>query len=203
MLYLVYVCVLLIGYLVGSIPTGYWIVKHKTGIDIREKGSGSTGATNVSRVLGKKWFFIVMFLDMLKGFLPVLAMKLFMGDDFCVVCMAFGLIIGHSRSCFLKGKGGKSVAIGLGILFALNWFSGVIVFMIWAMIVQIFKYVSVGSMVAFVIAPIVLWICSASSWYVWYCIIASAYIIYRHQENIHRLLKHQENKISWENKHLL
>lgn len=199
MFYLICVCALLIGYFVGSIPTGYLIVKKKTGIDIREVGSGSTGATNVSRVLGKPWFFIVMLLDMLKGFLPVLATKLLLVSDICVVCMALGIIIGHSRSCFLKGKGGKSVATGMGILFALDWLSGLVVFLLWAVIVQTTKYVSVGSIIVFIMAPIVLWLCGASMWYVAYGAISSVYIVYRHCENIQRLLKHQENKISWKN----
>ena len=190
---------MLIGYFVGSIPTGYLIVKKKTGIDIREVGSGSTGATNVSRVLGKPWFFIVMLLDMLKGFLPVLATKLLLVSDICVVCMALGIIIGHSRSCFLKGKGGKSVATGMGILFALDWLSGLVVFLLWAVIVQTTKYVSVGSIIVFIMAPIVLWLCGASMWYVAYGAVSSVYIVYRHRENIQRLLKHQENKISWKN----
>lgn len=197
MFYLICVCALLIGYLVGSIPTGYWIVKHKTGIDIREQGSGSTGATNVSRVLGKKWFFIVMFLDMLKGFLPVFVMKLLVGNEVYDVCMALGLIIGHSRTCFLNGKGGKSVATGMGILFALNWLVGLTVFALWALIVQIGKYVSVASIIAFIIAPVLLWLCGAPMWYVGYGIVASLYIICRHRENIQRLIKHQENKIGW------
>lgn len=197
MLYLICVCALLIGYFVGSIPTGYLIVKKKTGIDIRKVGSHSTGATNVSRVLGKKWFFIVMFLDMLKGFLPVLATKLVLANDICEVCMALGIIIGHSHSCFLKGKGGKSVASGLGILLALDWVSGIVVFLVWAVIVQTTKYVSVGSIVAFIIALVALWFCGAPMWYVLYGIISSGYIICRHRENIQRLLNHQENKISW------
>lgn len=199
MLYLIYVCALLTGYLVGSIPTGFLIVKKKKGIDIRKVGSHSTGATNVSRVLGKKWFFIVMFLDMLKGFLPVLATKLVLANDICVVCMALGIIIGHSRSCFLKGKGGKSVAPGLGILLALDWVSGIVVFLVWGVVVQTTKYVSVGSMVAFIIAPVVLWLCGAPMWYVLYGIITASYITYRHHENIQRLFHHQENKISWKN----
>lgn len=198
MLYLICVCALFVGYLVGSIPTGYWIVKHKTGIDIRVKGSGSTGATNVSRVLGKKWFFIVMFLDMLKGFLPVLAMKLFVGNDTSVVCMALGLVIGHSRSFILKGKGGKSVATGMGILFALHWVAGLIVFLVWTMMVQASEYVSKASIFAFMIAPFVLWLCDVPSAYVLYGIVASAYIIYRHRENIMRLHNHTENKIRME-----
>ena len=196
MQYLICASALLIGYIIGSIPTGYWIVKHKTGIDIREKGSGSTGATNVSRVLGKKWFFIVMFLDILKGFMPVLAMKLFMEDDFNIVCLAFGLIIGHSRSCFLKCKGGKSVAIGMGILFALNWVAGLIVFLVWTMMVQASEYVSKASILAFMIAPFALWLCDVPMIYVLYGTVASSYIIYRHRENIKLLNRHTENKIS-------
>ena len=192
------ICALLFGYLIGSIPTGYLIVKKKKGIDIRKIGSGSTGATNVSRVLGKKWFFIVMVLDMLKGFLPVLATKLLIGVDVSAVCMALGLIIGHCRPCFLKGKGGKAVATGMGILIALNWVPGVIVFFIWALIIQIYKYVSVGSIIAFFLAPFILWLCGASTWYILYGIAASAYIIYRHWENIQRLLCHKESKINWD-----
>lgn len=198
MFYLICICALLIGYLVGSIPTGYWIVKHKKGIDIREKGSGSTGATNVSRVLGKKWFFIVMILDMMKGFLPVMVIKLAYGEPIGDVCMALGLIIGHSRSCFLKGKGGKSVATGMGILFALNWVSGLIVFLVWTLVVQTSEYVSKASIFAFIVAPLVLWLCDAPIYYVIYCIVASAYIIYRHKENIKRLHNHTESKIRME-----
>lgn len=192
-----YIVALLLGYLIGSVPTGYLIVKKKTGIDIREVGSGSTGATNVGRVLGKKWFFIVMFLNMLKGFLPVFAMKLLVGNEVYDVCMALGLIVGHSRPCFLNGKGGKSVATGMGVLFALNWLAGLIVFVLWALIVQIGKYVSVASIIAFIISPVLLWLCGASMWYVGYGVVASLYIIYRHRENIQRLIKHQENKIGW------
>ena len=198
MFYLICVGVLLLGYLVGSIPTGYWIVKHKTGIDIRLKGSGSTGATNVSRVLGKKWFFIVMFLDMLKGFLPVLAMKLLYGNDISVVCIALGLILGHSRSCFLKGKGGKSVATGMGTLFALDWISGLVVFFAWILMVQASEYVSKASILAFLVAPFVLWLCDAPMVYVLYGIVALSYIIFRHRENIRRLHDHTENKTRME-----
>lgn len=198
MFYLVCISALLIGYLVGSIPTGYWIVKHKTGIDIREIGSGATGATNVSRVLGKKWFFIVMLLDMLKGFLPVLVTKLLDGNDISVVCIALGLILGHSRSCFLRGKGGKSVATGMGTLFALDWISGLVVFFAWILMVQASEYVSKASIFAFMIAPFVLWLCDVPLAFVLYGIVASAYIILRHRENIRRLHDHTENKIRME-----
>ena len=114
--------VAVIAYLIGSIPTGYIIVKAKTGQDIRTVGSGSTGATNVKRVLGKNYFFLVMLLDALKGALPVILAKLFatvgLSLGLAPVIAAVAVIIGHSKSIFLQFKGGKSVASGVGTILA-------------------------------------------------------------------------------------
>ena len=115
--------VIILSYLIGSIPTGYLIVKSKTGEDIRTIGSGSTGATNVKRVLGKKWFFITLLLDAFKGALPVILAKfLTAGSEYGIapVIAAIAVIIGHSKSCFLNFQGGKSVASGVGTILALN-----------------------------------------------------------------------------------
>ena len=116
---------LVVGYLIGSIPTGYIIVKAKTGEDIRKVGSGSTGATNVKRVLGKKWFFIVMILDAIKGALPVVLAVLFLHAyakyGITPVAAAVAVLVGHSKSIFLKFTGGKSVASGVGTIIALCW----------------------------------------------------------------------------------
>lgn len=197
MFYLACICALLASYLIGSVPTGYWIVKRKKGIDLRNVGSGSTGATNVSRVLGKKWFFIVMLLDILKGFLPVFVAIRYFGNT-VVVFTALGLVVGHSRSCFLKGKGGKSVATGMGTLIALDWVSGLVVFLIWALIVQTSEYVSKASMYAFIVAPFVLYLFSAPMVFILYSIVSMVYIIYRHKDNIKRLHNHTEEKIRME-----
>ena len=133
------------SYLIGSIPTGFLIVKFKKNIDIRTVGSGSTGATNVKRVLGKNWFFIVMILDALKGFVPVfVASKLFGHLHFgsvAVLC-AIGVILGHSKPVFLQFKGGKSVASGVGTIFALSPLTGLAVTIIWATIAWFSKYIS-------------------------------------------------------------
>ena len=98
--------VILASYLIGSIPTGYLIVKIKTGQDIRTVGSGSTGATNVKRVLGKKWFFIVMLLDAFKGALPVILANLYAGKceniGLFPVLAAIAVIIGHSKPNLLR-----------------------------------------------------------------------------------------------------
>ena len=134
----------LIAYLIGSISTGYLIVKAKTNQDIRTIGSGSTGATNVKRVLGKKWFFIVLLLDALKGAIPVLLAKFLTTDPWGIyaVVSAVFVIIGHSKPIFLQFKGGKSVASGVGTILALNFYVGILIAVIWAIITYSSKYVS-------------------------------------------------------------
>ena len=143
------------AYLIGSIPTGYIIVKAKTGQDIRTVGSGSTGATNVKRVLGKNYFFLVMILDAIKGALPVVLAKLFATVGVALgvapVIAAIAVIIGHSKSVFLQFKGGKSVASGVGTILALNWIVGLIIALVWGVITYTTKYVSVGSIIALIV----------------------------------------------------
>ena len=189
----------LISYLIGSIPTGYLIVKAKTGQDIRTVGSGSTGATNVKRVLGKNYFFLVMLLDALKGALPVVLAKLFatvgISLGLAPVIAAVAVIIGHSKSIFLQFKGGKSVASGVGTILALNWVVGIVIALIWGVITYTTKYVSVGSIIALVISPFVMYFLGAPIAYVAYCALGAIYIVYLHRENIKRLINGNENKV--------
>ena len=195
-----YFCIIifLIAYIIGSIPTGYIVVKAKTGRDIRKIGSGSTGATNVKRVLGTKWFFTVMLLDAFKGFLPVFLAKfvtLYASIGVMPVIAAVAVIIGHSKPLFLKFKGGKSVATGVGTILALNWIVGIIVALIWAAVTYTSRYVSVGSIVAVISSPILMFLFKDPIAYVVYCAVGALYIIYLHKDNIGRLLLNQENKI--------
>ncbi len=188
-----------VAYLIGSVPTGYLIVKAKTGQDIRNIGSGSTGATNVKRVLGKKWFFIVMLLDALKGATPVLIAKYstlnFDSIGLFAVIASIFVIIGHSKPVFLQFKGGKSVASGVGTILALNIFSGLSIAVIWGVITYISKYVSLGSIIALSLSPVLMYYFKSPICYIVYCIIAALYIIYLHRENIKRLIKGTENKV--------
>lgn len=190
---------ILVAYIIGSIPTGYLIVKSKTGDDIRTIGSGSTGATNVKRVLGKKWFFIVLLLDALKGATPVVLAKLFVSAFATIglapVLAAVAVIIGHSKSCFLGFKGGKSVASGVGTILALNIVVGAIIAVIWATITYTTKYVSVGSIIALLISPVLMFLFHAPIAYVVYCALGAIYIVYLHRENIQRLIAGNENKV--------
>ncbi|MBQ4647110.1 MAG: glycerol-3-phosphate 1-O-acyltransferase PlsY [Candidatus Gastranaerophilales bacterium] len=195
--YLIALIVVIVAYLIGSIPTGYLIVKAKTNQDIRTIGSGSTGATNVKRVLGKKWFFIVMILDAIKGATPALLAKYLTLDTYGIyaVLASIFVIIGHSKPIFLQFKGGKSVASGVGTILALNWMVGLIIAAIWGVITYISKYVSLGSIIALGISPILMYFLKNPIGYVVYCAIAGIYIIYLHRENIARLIKGEENKV--------
>lgn len=187
-----------LAYFIGSIPTGYIIVKLKTGQDIRTIGSGSTGATNVKRVLGKKWFFTVMILDGIKGIIPVLCAKYFVNGDalgLVAVVSAIAVIIGHSKPVFLAFKGGKSVATGIGTLIALNPIVGVILAVIWSVITWFSKYVSLGSIIALICAPILMYVFKNPIGYTLYALIAAIYIVYLHRENIKRLINGCENKV--------
>ena len=195
--YLIALGVIIGAYLIGSISTGYLIVKAKTKQDIRTIGSGSTGATNVKRVLGKKWFFIVLLLDALKGATPVLLAKYLTTDPYGInaVLASIFVIIGHSKPIFLQFKGGKSVASGVGTILALNFFVGLAISAIWGTITYISKYVSLGSIIALAISPILMYLFKNPIGYVVYCAIAAIYIIYLHRENIVRLAKGEENKV--------
>ena len=195
--YITLIIVAIVAYLIGSIPTGYLIVKAKTNQDIRTIGSGSTGATNVKRVLGKKWFFIVMFLDALKGATPVLLAKYLTADTYGIMAVIASIfvIIGHSKPIFLQFKGGKSVASGVGTILALNWLVGLSIALIWGIITYISKYVSLGSIIALSVSPILMYYLKNPIGYVVYCAIAALYIIYLHRENIKRLIKGEENKV--------
>ncbi|MFR1672947.1 MAG: glycerol-3-phosphate 1-O-acyltransferase PlsY [Candidatus Gastranaerophilaceae bacterium] len=191
--------VVISAYLIGSIPTGYIIVKSFTGQDIRTIGSGSTGATNVKRVMGKKWFFITLLLDAFKGALPVILAKIFAtaftGIGLLPVLAAVAVILGHSKSIFLKFTGGKSVASGVGTILALNWQVGLIIAAIWAVVTFVSRYVSLGSIVALAISPVLMYFFHQPSAYIAYCALGAVYIIYLHRSNIVRLIKGEENKV--------
>jgi glycerol-3-phosphate acyltransferase PlsY len=193
------VLVMALSYLIGSIPTGYIVVKLATGQDIRTIGSGSTGATNVKRVMGKKWFFIVMILDALKGALPVALTAIFatVWQDFGILPVLGSIcaILGHSKSVFLNFTGGKSVATGVGTLMALNWQAGLIIAAVWGAITWLSRYVSLGSIVALALSPIIMWFLNAPIAYILYALIAAIYVIYLHRENIKRLKEGTENTV--------
>jgi len=190
------IATIVIAYFIGSIPTGYIVVKLLKGEDIRKIGSGSTGATNVKRVLGKGWFFGVMLMDAFKGALPVLIARHFDHQSgLLAVLAAVAVLIGHSKSIFLGFTGGKSVASGVGTILALCWQAGLLIAAIWGIITYISRYVSLGSIIALCLSPILMYLFHRPMAYVIYCAIGAVYIVYLHRENIKRLIAGCENKV--------
>ncbi len=187
------------AYVIGSIPTGYIIVKLAKNQDIREIGSGSTGATNVKRVMGKKWFFMTLLLDALKGAVPVILAKIFAtvftNSGLLPVLAAAAVILGHSKSIFLKFTGGKSVASGVGTILALNLPAGLIIAVVWAVVTYLSKYVSLGSILALAMSPFIMYLLDGHIAYTGYCALGAVYIVWLHRSNIRRLIKGEENKV--------
>ncbi|MFN3926207.1 MAG: glycerol-3-phosphate 1-O-acyltransferase PlsY [Pseudanabaenaceae cyanobacterium] len=197
--YLIVAVALVVAYLLGSIPTGYLVGKW-SGIDIREHGSGSTGATNVWRVLGKTKGIAVFVVDFSKG-IGAIALWQWLAQftpyfqpwqDWLTVGIAFLAIVGHSLPVWINWRGGKSVATGLGILFWLNWQTALVALGIWLGIMAVTRTVSLSSIVGAVSAPICLVLFHAPLAYQLLAGIASIYILWTHRSNIQRLRKGEE-----------
>ena len=189
-----FICVLA-GYLLGSVPVGYWLGKLK-GIDLTKEGSGSTGATNVLRRIGKVEALVTFLFDIGKGFFSAYLVMKFNRGELVVLMTSMACIIGHSKSLFLGFKGGKSSATGLGILIAICWQAAVITFLIWLLVVYSTKYSSVGSIVSIPLSPLWLFLFHKPVLYIFFTAIASFYIVLiRHKQNIQRLLNGTEPKI--------
>ncbi|MBR1849910.1 MAG: glycerol-3-phosphate 1-O-acyltransferase PlsY [Bacteroidales bacterium] len=196
----------LFSYLLGSVPVGYLVVRRKVGVDLRSVGSGSTGATNAARAIkaerGERQavcgFYLILALDMLKGALPVLAARLLWPGVWWLSAVAAAAVaIGHSHSLFLRFKGGKSVAVGFGITLVLCPLAGLCTFALWFLVAHFSHYVSLGSMVAFAAAPLLVWLFGAPVGYVATEVLLGLYIIVLHHQNIGRLLAGCENKTDW------
>ena len=189
---------LLISYLLGSIPFGLLISKMY-GIDIRLHGSKNIGATNVYRILGKKLGLFTFFLDGLKGFLPTFLFPIIIGINDLDISALFGVtaIIGHSFSVFLKFKGGKGVATSTGMIIGVLPFIFFIGLLVWIILFLIFRYVSLASIFGILTITICSWLNNQSSLYLNILIsLISILIIFLHRENIIRLINGTENKFS-------
>jgi glycerol-3-phosphate acyltransferase PlsY len=199
---ILYLATIILAYLAGSFPTGYILVKAVKGIDIREVGSGSTGATNVKRILGTKAYIFVMFVDALKGLLPVLAAKYINSKlgilselHILPVLVAVAVIMGHSKSVFLGFTGGKSVASGVGTILGLYYPVGLITILGWVVLTYFTKIVSISSIIVVLLTPVWMFLFKQPLSYTLYCLLGALYIVYLHRENIKRLLSGNENKI--------
>lgn len=189
------IAIVLLCYIIGSIPTAYLVVKKIKGIDIRTVGSGNVGASNAARVLGKWGFIGVLFGDMMKGFIPVMLIKHFYGEHDLVLVAAIAVIIGHSFTCFLRFKGGKGVATGVGIYLALAPVQLLLAAAIFGIIIAVFRMVSLSSITAVIFLAVIVWYTSTWSHFRIFTIIIALLIIYLHRANVARILKGEERKV--------
>ena len=192
------------AYLLGSIPTGYALARYLKGIDIREHGSGSTGATNVLRTVGKLPAAAVLAIDLLKGSAAVaLVNSLYSFTDllaigwhsWLVVAAALSAIIGHSKSIWLDFTGGKSVATTLGILLVMNPIVALGTIASFGIILAISRIVSLSSICGAIAVNILMLAFNQPFPYSVFAAIAGLYVILRHKSNIQRLLAGDEPKI--------
>ncbi len=185
---------LIFSYLLGSIPNGLIFGKLFWHKDLRQFGSKNIGATNAWRVLGAKAGILIFLLDFLKGAICVKLAKYFVGDETIMVLAGLLAILGHTFSIFLKLRGGKGVATGLGVITVMMPQVTAIVFATWLVIFLVTRYVSLASIIAAALTPIMAYFFDAPIEFIIFGMATAFFIIIRHRENISRLLRGKENR---------
>jgi glycerol-3-phosphate acyltransferase PlsY len=196
----------IVGYLIGSIPTAYWLGKRFYGIDIREHGSKNSGATNTFRVLGKKIGWLVLIIDVIKGTLastlPLFFNSFFLGykDEQLILQLttSFSAVFGHVFPIFADFRGGKGVATSLGIVFGINPLAALICLLIFLIVFILSRFVSLGAICTSLMFPIVSYyvVGEDARIMIVFTIILSTLVIVAHRKNIARLLRGEENKMN-------
>lgn len=200
-----YIIVAIVAYCIGSISSSVIISKKMAGFDVREKGSKNAGSTNVLRTVGKKAAILTLICDVLKGVVSVLIAfivgKIVSDVDPALLVQVAGVaaVVGHTFPVFFGFKGGKGVATSLGVLFMVNWQMALICLVFALVLIVITRMVSVGSITASILFP-VLAIFLRDNYlvpgnYIIFGIILAAFIAYNHRSNIQRILSGTENKI--------
>jgi glycerol-3-phosphate acyltransferase PlsY len=208
---LLIVFVVVAGYLIGAIPNGYLVARLVRGIDIRQHGSGNIGATNVGRVMGLKWFFLVFGLDFLKAFLPVSLLMyvnhpalVYEGWPRSAVASLGGLaiLIGNMFPVYIGFRGGKGAATGTGVILPLAPLPTVIAIAAFLLIFLTTRYVSLGSVAAataLVVTQVLLHGQQAfqgeAAPITWLCIVGAALVVFRHRTNLVRLMQGTESRV--------
>lgn len=203
------IVVAIIAYLIGSINFSVIFSKKMAGFDVREKGSGNAGTTNMLRSVGKKAAAITLICDILKGVVAIL-IAMFIAWAFkvenaslLVQIAGIAVVLGHTFPIFFGFKGGKGVATSLGILIMSNWQIGLICLVFGVVLIALTRMVSLGSCAAAVLFPVLTlfinehYIVSQGSSYLIYSIILAVIVLFNHRSNIKRILSGKENKISF------
>ncbi|MCH4886774.1 glycerol-3-phosphate 1-O-acyltransferase PlsY [Acidaminobacter sp. JC074] len=188
-----YILLIIVGYLIGTIPCSYLVGKMMGNIDVREHGSGNAGATNVLRTVGKKAALYALIGDVLKGVIPAIIGQMVLGMDGAVLCAIFA-VIGHCYPITLGFKGGKGVATAGGMIIGTNPLVALGLFIYMFGVIKTTKYVSLASITAAIIYPITFWILYDSPIVRIGSIFLGALIVFKHRANIQRLLSGNESK---------
>ena len=199
----------IIAYLIGSVNFSVILSKKMAGFDVREKGSGNAGTTNMLRSVGKKAAALTLICDVLKGVVAIL-IAMFIGWAFKVENQALlvqiagiAVVLGHTFPIFFGFKGGKGVATSLGILIMSNWQIGLICLVFGVLLIALTRMVSLGSCAAAVLFPVLTlfitdnYIVSQGSGYLIYSIILAVIVLFNHRSNIKRIMSGTENRISF------
>ena len=202
-----YIIVSIIAYLLGSISFSIIISKKMAGFDVREKGSGNAGATNVLRSVGKKAAILTLICDCLKGVLAILVAfvvgKIAKNLDESLLIQLAGVfvILGHTFPVFFKFKGGKGVATSLGVLLMTNWQIGLICLVFALVLMALTRFVSLGSIGAAILFPVLTVFIHTNYLvngnYIIFAIMLAVLVVFKHTTNVQRLLAGKENKLSF------
>ena len=198
--------IILLGYLIGSIPTAVWVGKAFHGIDIREHGSKNAGATNTFRVLGKRSGWFVLIVDVSKGILAACLPHFFSyllegyKDEFLILqlCGSFSAVFGHVFPVFANFRGGKGVATSLGIVIGINPYAALVCLTIFLVIFLSSRYVSLGAIISALCFPFVSYfmIQEDARIMIVFTVVLGVMVILAHRKNIDRLWKGEENKMN-------
>jgi glycerol-3-phosphate acyltransferase PlsY len=191
---------MVVSYLIGSVPTGYIVVRLVKGVDIRTIGSGSIGATNVRRAMGQGWAVFVSIADMLKGTLALLVTATSASTESWLLSLAgFAVVMGHNYPLWLKFKGGKGVATTYGVVFFLWPYESFAVALlsgaIWYAVMTTTRYVSLASMTSLLALPVFFWMLDAPFPFILVSFVLAVFALYRHGSNIVRLSQGKENRV--------
>jgi len=205
----VYIIMAIIAYLIGSINFSVILSKKMAGFDVREKGSGNAGSTNMLRSVGKKAAAITLICDILKGVVSI-GIAILLGNvienmnrELLLQIAGIAVVIGHTFPIFFGFKGGKGVATSLGVILMSNWQIGLICLVFALVLMAVTRMVSLGSIGAAVLFPVLVLfihtnftISEGSSYFV-YSVILAAIVIFNHRANVQRILNGTENKLSF------
>ncbi len=186
---------LIFAYLMGSIPTGVILARAFSNVDPRTQGSKNIGATNVFRTAGKILGVITLLGDILKGLIPVAVARGTLDSYFWIGAVALAAFLGHLYSIFLKFKGGKGIATGLGVFLALSPLPAILSLLVFGAVLYKWRFVSLGSLAATAAFLFLLALLEIHRTYIPFALIIGVFIFYRHRENIERMLVGKESKI--------